>query len=267
MGEHISAAHAAAGLARTGVRVVFHSRHARWLTRIKEPNLTVTSQRPAAIAHDLEYDYQHQLRYAASRARWYAGGLHPLLQPARPRVDRQPATRRLPFERYVLLAPCAWHPEREWSEAHWIRLAHLLRETAHEVVAIGHERQAGRLQRMFNDTQVYWVTGHPPEWVMDAMLGAVCLVGIDSGMTHLAALLGVKTIALHSQLKPGFLWPRGTVKSISPEARCVFCRWQEAGGWMSACQKTCSAIASVSPETVLKAVQELATPASSKSPN
>jgi hypothetical protein len=265
IGDHVSAAYAATGLARTGVRVVFHSRHARWLARIKEPNLIIASQRRAGTARDLEYDYQHQLRYAASRARWYAGGLHPLLQPARPRVDRQPATRRLPFERYVLLAPCAWNPAREWPEAHWTRLAHMLRETAYEVVAIGHRREAGRLRRMFDHTQAYWVTGHPPEWVMDAMLGAVCHVGVDSGMTHVAALLGINTIAIHSHLKPGFLWPGGTVKSISPDAECVFCRWQEEGGWMSTCQKTCSAIASVSPETVLKAMLECEPPASSKS--
>jgi ADP-heptose:LPS heptosyltransferase len=204
--------------------------------------------------HNLEFDYWDQIRYGHSRTLWYAGGLHPLLKPAIPLVDRKPTKQRLPFKRYVLLAPFAYGHLRDWLDIHWIRLEKLLREAGCDVVAIGSKYHEQRLAKVFGDTQAYWATNCPPDWVMDTMLGAVAYVGIDNGMTHLATLMRIKAVAIHSQLKSEFLWPKGTVKSITPNAKCVFCRWQEDRGWSNSCNDACSALASVSPETVLEAV-------------
>ena len=258
IGDHIVGVYACTGLARKGVRVVFHTRHAEWLSRVREPGLIITSKRLRRIDHDLEYDYLNQLRYGTSRALWYAGGLHPFLKPAKPQVDRTQEMNRLPFRHYILLAPLARRPTREWPEIHWTRLAHLLREAGYEVVAIGGKNHKEKLQNIFVDTQAYWVADHPAAWVMDAMLGAAAYIGIDSGMTHLAALLGIKTVAIHSQLKAEFLWPMDRVKSLTPDARCVFCRWQHDRGFQDSCGKHCSALALVAPETVLDAVLDLA---------
>jgi hypothetical protein len=254
IGDHIAAVYACAGLARLGVEVVFRSRHARWLSRVDEPRLLISRRNLARFDYDLEYDYPGQLRYGVSRASWYAGRLHPLLTPARPRVQRQQVKARLPFQRYILLAPFALWAAREWAETHWTRLAHLLRETGYEVVAIGSQTEADRMKRMFDKTQAYWVTDRPPDWIMDAMLGAAAYVGLDSGMTHLAVLMGAKVVAIHSQLRPEFLWPKGAVTSVAPNSSCVFCRWQSERGWLSSCEKSCSALASVRPESVLAAV-------------
>jgi hypothetical protein len=257
IGDHIVGAFACTGLARMGVPVVFHSFKADWLARINEPGLVITSQMPKRAVHVLHYDCGNEVRYGLSRALWYAGGLHPLLKPAEPQVDRTQMMNRLPFKHYVLLSPIARYPWREWPQIHWTRLAHLLREVGFEVVAIGRESDQERLQDIFATTQAYWVAGHPPAWVTDAMLGAAAYIGLDSGMTHLAALLRVRAVAIHSQMNPEFLWPKGAVKSVAPDARCVFCRWQCDRGWLSSCQKSCSALDSVRPETVLDAVLRL----------
>ncbi|MGO8926566.1 MAG: glycosyltransferase family 9 protein [Limisphaerales bacterium] len=254
IGDHIVGAYACAGLARTGVPVVLHSVHAAWLARVQERGLIISSDKPNQGAHNLCYDFECQLRYAVSRAQWYAGGLHPLLRPAKPRVDRAQRMKRLPFEHYVMVSPISTTPLREWPEIHWMRLAHLLREAGYEVVAVGKEQESERLQRIFNQTQVYRVTGHSAAWVMDAMLGAAAYVGGDSGLTHIAALLEVEAVAIHSQMEPEFLWPKNTVKSVVPNARCVFCRGQTERGWLDSCRKGCSALASVQPEAVLDAV-------------
>jgi len=49
-----------------------------------------------------------------------------------------------------------------------------------------------------------------------------------------------------------------TVKSITPDAQCVFCRWQPDRGWFESCKASCSALATVRPETVLDAALNLA---------
>jgi hypothetical protein len=257
IGDHIVGTYACAGLARMGVPVVFHTRFSDWLARIKEPGLIISSESATRDAHELYYDYPNELRYATSRARWYAGALHPLLEPAKPIVDRSRGMDRLPFERYILLSPIATDRSREWPDLHWVRLAHLLREAGYEVVALGKNQESERLQNIFNETQVYRATGHSAEWVMDAMLGAKGYVGIDSGLTHLAALLDINAVAIHAQLRQEFLWPANTVSSISPDARCVFCRGQIDRGWLVSCKKGCTALASVQPETVLDAVFEI----------
>ena len=256
IGDHIVAAWACTGLARAGVRVVFHTQHQAWLARIHEPNFIISRQTRAHIDYDLSYDYANELRYGISKAQWYAARLHPLLKPARPLVDRTQKMARVPFERYVLIAPFASRAERQWPEIHWIRLAHMLREAGYEAVAIGARSDAERLERVFNQTQVYWTSDCTPEWVIDALLGSTVYIGVDSGMTHLANLLHVNAVAIHSNLEPEFLWPGGSVRSVSPEARCVFCRGQIDRGWYPSCEQSCSALASVRPETVLDAVRQ-----------
>lgn len=254
IGDHICAVYACAGLARTGVRVVLHTPHAPWLSRVTEPGLTISNQPAEHYDRDLEYDYQNQLRYGISRLQWYAGALHPSLKPVEPQVDRRQLVKRVPFDRYVLLSPFASFREREWVNTNWTRLAHLLREAGYDVVAIGNKSEKNRLDEVFNETQAYWVVNHPAEWVIDAMLGADGYIGVDNGMTHLASLMDIRPIAIHSQLRPEFLWPKGRVVSITPDARCVFCRWQDEGGWVSSCKTACSALALVKPEDVLDAV-------------
>jgi hypothetical protein len=254
IGDHVAAVYTCTGLVRTGVRVVFHTPCAAWFARVRERGLTISATMRKHYDYNLRYDYSNEIKYGTSRALWYAGGLHPLLKPATPHVDRRIDQPRLPFDRYVVIAPYAHHPNREWLDLHWVRLAELLREAGCEVVAITGLQQAERLQKTFNNSQVYWAANHPPEWVLDAILGAAAFVGLDSGMTHVAALMGVKPVAIYAQLEPEFLWANGAAHSVIPKARCVFCHWQAKAGCANSCEEGCSALATVNPETVFDAV-------------
>jgi hypothetical protein len=92
---------------------------------------------------------------------------------------------------------------------------------------------------------------------MDAMLGAACVLGNDSGMTHVAGLLGVPVIAVHAHLPPDFLFAHARVASVTPASDCTFCRWQPDRGYNTACDAACSALGTIGPEEVLRAVARL----------
>jgi hypothetical protein len=255
--DHVLAACACTALSRLGLNVTFHSPHADWLSRIDEPGLTVTRTQPEN-AIDLNQHHLAQLRYGASRASWYAAALHPFLRPEKPVIRKSGTVPRFPFKNYVLLAPYLCAKNRCWPESHWTRLGYLLRGMGCEIVAIGRPEHAVRLQRTFSQTQVFWTVGaYPPDWIMDSLQGAVAYVGLDSDLTHVAAMLNVKSIAIHSQLPPSFLWPDSTVRSVTPATACVFCRWQGDRGYTSACDSDCSALATINPETVATALMEM----------
>jgi ADP-heptose:LPS heptosyltransferase len=260
MGDHVLATYACAGLSRNGVEVVFHTPHAEWLKRVCEPGLTIT-KKESKTAIDLNWAYASQLRYGQSRAAWYAASLHPMLKPAKPVVDMSGATARLPFERYIVLAPYTelkdLNNNQNWPETHWTRLANLLRKDGYELIAIGSPSQSATLLKTFSQTPVYWAVGHTPEWNIDVLLGAKALIGVDTDLTQMAALFQIRSVAIHSQLPGSFLWPNSTVRSVTPATTCTFCRWQEERGYLVSCSSGCSALATVSPETVQVAIRSM----------
>ncbi len=178
--------------------------------------------------------------------------------PSRPQVDRKPVMPRLDFAKYVLLAPFAAWQARDWPQGAWRRLAWLLGEAGYEVLAIGTKREEERLTQIFNKSNAYWAVDHSPEWVMDAMLMADAVIGLDSGMVHVAGLLRVPTICIHAHLPPAFLFHCApTVRSVTPQTKCVFCRWQMDRGFNDGCAEMCSALATVGPEQVMATLSEM----------
>jgi len=125
--------------------------------------------------------------------------------------------------------------------------------TQNDVVAVCGKREANRMAKLFGGTQAYWVIDQQPEWIIDAILGATAYIGLDSGMSHLAALLGVRTVSIHAHFRPDFLWFNNSVRSVVPRAPCVFCHFRTDRGWTHSCSRACSALALVSPEAVLEA--------------
>ena len=122
-------------------------------------------------------------------------------------------------------------------------------------MATGVAADAARFDEVFSQTTALWAIDHPPEWMMDAMLGAACVIGNDSGMAHLAGLLGVPTVSIHAHLTPRFLFAQTSITSVVPKTNCAFCRWQPERGYNTACDAACSALATVGPEEVLPAVE------------
>ncbi len=257
--DHIIATYVGAGLSRSGVQVTFHTSFASWLSRISEPGLTIINSEPPKDCHDLNDHLDGCLRYGKAKASWQAGTIHPSLKPVTPKMNLKGATQRFPFNRYIILSPysVAKNRDRYWPDAHWTRLANLIRNEGYEIIAIGLQEQAPSLLRVFSQTQVYWAVGHPPDWIMDALLGASAYIGIDNETTQLAALLQVKSIVIHSQTPASFLWPKSAVHSLTPNMGCTFCRWQPERGYFASCESACSALAAISPDTVVKSLSGL----------
>ena len=106
---------------------------------------------------------------------------------------------------------------------------------------------------MFDGTPCDWFWGMSPEWVGDVFLESSAVIGNDSGMAHMAGMLGVPTLAVHAQVKPEQLWNHTDVAAVYPgEISCAGCNWQGGKGWNPRCDAACSALFSVSAERVLK---------------
>lgn len=264
IGDHVTALYACVGAVNAGYDVVFHTRFPQWMQRVAHPGLTITwdavpEASPTRRVVDVNHDPAFQQRYAGSRARWYGDAILPDLAPARPAtINREIGVPRFDFDRYVVLAPFSAWARRDWPGANWTRLTHLLREAGYEVVAIGLGGDKGRFETVFGPTTALWAVDHRVDWIADAMLGAACVIGNDSGMAHVAGLLGVPVVALHAHLPGEFLFSHAAVTSLTPKTDCTFCRWQPDRGYNTACDSACSALATIGPEEVLRAVKRVA---------
>jgi ADP-heptose:LPS heptosyltransferase len=90
------------------------------------------------------------------------------------------------------------------------------------------------------------------------VLESDAVIGLDSGMIHVAGLLRVPAICIHAHLPPEFLFSHApTIRSVTPATGCVFCRWQEDRGFMEGCGTAGSALAVVGPEAVRAALKEV----------
>lgn len=120
---------------------------------------------------------------------------------------------------------------------------------------MGVAKDAERFAKTFDQTTALWAMDHPPEWVMDAMLGADCVIGNDSGMSHLAGLPGVPAVAIHAHMPADFLFAHTGITSLAPKTNCSFCRWQQERGYNNSCNAGGSALATIGPEDVMQAIQ------------
>ena len=246
--------------------VVYHTRHPKWIARVNNPLVTATSTPPKTGTPDMDIDYAEQLRYAPDKVAWYRQSAISKIKPKNAthnlrchnsieyRVDQTIQVLRLEFPKYVILSPFAAWQSRDWPQAHWRRLAWLLDQAGYVPVAVGTGADADRMAETFNKSNAYWALDHTPEWVTDAMLGADAVIGLDSGMMHVAGLLRLPTVCLHSHLPTEFLFTNApTVLSVHPRTSCTFCRWQIDRGFNEGCGYRCSALATVGPEEVMEA--------------
>jgi len=112
---------------------------------------------------------------------------------------------------YAILFHSTARPEKEWPEASWIALGReltaggklLLLPWGTEAERVRSERLAAALV----DAKV------PERQPLDRMLrlvaGASFVVGVDTGLVHLAAALGVPLVAIFAGSEPGLTGPMG----------------------------------------------------------
>ncbi len=104
----------------------------------------------------------------------------------------------------AVLVPCASRPEKLWPEPHWVALGQRLQRAGLQPVVVwGSAEEQARAERI-----AAGCGGAVPPFLsvagMAAVLGqARCVIGLDTGFSHLAAAFGAPTIGIYCDHDPG----------------------------------------------------------------
>jgi|GEM_PF-6966980 len=165
-------------------------------------------------------------------------------KPVLPRLRKPlPASR---FPGHVVLCPYSSWMNRQWSINSWVTLERLLLEAGYKVVILG--TQASDL---FRSPQV---VNETPANVTAVLNEADMVIGTDSGMAHLAGILGRPTIVLCGQTTvPAVFGAYPNVIGINGKLDCGGCWWQKPYH-SERCDPCCPNLQSIAPADVLKEV-------------
>ena len=90
------------------------------------------------------------------------------------------------------------------------------------------------------------------------LAGAELYVGNDSGITHLAAVLGTPVIAIFGPSDPGRYGPRGkSVRIMYQGYECSPCHPRDREESLSECEKSQACLGEIKPEMVAKEIKEM----------
>jgi heptosyltransferase I len=193
------------GLFRSAMiaRLARGQRHGYDISSIREPAAVLFYDVHHRVARDLHAIVRN--RALTGLALGYApnGAIDFGLEPSR--------LKEPPRGPYAVLLHATARREKEWPEQSWIAVARAIAARGLEVVLPwGTEGERARSERMaaqLANTQV-------PAWQpLDAMArliaGASLVVGVDTGLVHLAAALRVPLIAIFVNSEPGLTGPIG----------------------------------------------------------
>jgi heptosyltransferase-1 len=111
---------------------------------------------------------------------------------------------------YGVLLHATARAEKEWSQERWQALASALGAGTDLVVPFGNAAERARAKRIAAATPRARVPEHLPlDRVARLIAGASFAVGVDTGLLHLAAALGVPLVAIFCASEPGLTGPMG----------------------------------------------------------
>jgi heptosyltransferase-1 len=116
--------------------------------------------------------------------------------------------------RDVILLHATARAEKEWPVARWIALAQALVASGYQVVLPwGTEAEHARSVEIAAAVQNAAVPERQPLDAVARMIArSACVVGVDTGLLHLAAALGVPLVAIFTGTEPGQHGPLGAGK-------------------------------------------------------
>jgi heptosyltransferase I len=119
---------------------------------------------------------------------------------------------RAPGERTAVLLHATARPEKEWPEENWIALGRTLGERGlTPILPWGSERERERAERIASAIGNARVPPRAPlDQVARLIASAELVVGVDTGLLHLAAALGLPLVAIFTGSKPALTAPVGT---------------------------------------------------------
>jgi heptosyltransferase-1 len=122
------------------------------------------------------------------------------------------ALSRAPSAPHAVLLHATARPEKEWPVEHWIALGDSLAARGLElVVPWGSETERERSVQIAARVAGASVPDRRPLGDVARLIAGACLVvGVDSGLVHLAAALGVPLVAVFAGTEPGLYGPMGS---------------------------------------------------------
>jgi heptosyltransferase-1 len=177
---------------------------------IREPLATLLYQRTAHVAKDL---------HAIDRCRRLAAQLLNYPLPETPPDFGLGATPHAwtpgggPF---AVLVPCASRPEKLWPIENWTAIGQTLRDKGWQVAVMWGSPEEQKLAQAIADKVGAQV---PPFLTVaqasDTLAQAQVVVGLDTGMSHIAAAHGRPTVGIYCDHEPGLAGLRGSGPVIS----------------------------------------------------
>ena len=192
------------GLLRSGViaRMAHGRRHGYDSSSIREPL--------ASMFYDVRYAVSREL-HAVDRNRILCGLALGYTPQGAPDFGLDRARFAAKGARYAVLLHATARPEKEWPEANWIALGKALgRDGLELVLPWGTESERVRSERIASAlTRARVPERAPLDAVAKLIAGAELVVGVDTGLLHLAAALGVPLVAIFAGSKPVLTGPVG----------------------------------------------------------
>jgi heptosyltransferase-1 len=179
------------GLVRSAViaRVARGRRHGYDSRSIREPL--------AAVFYDKRYRISRDL-HAAERIRILTGSALGYAPQGAPDYGLDRSALAAPGRRYAVLLHATAQPEKEWPEANWIALAKTIGGNGLDLILPwGSSAERERAERIaVRVPGVHVGERQPLDIVARQIAGAAFVVGVDTGLMHLAAALGVPLVAI-----------------------------------------------------------------------
>jgi lipopolysaccharide heptosyltransferase I len=193
------------GLLRSGViaRLAHGRRHGYDAASIREPL--------AAMFYDRRHRVSRNL-HAVERNRILSGLALGYTPQGKPDFGLDRARFAAPGERYAVLLHATTRPSKQWPEQNWTALGQALASEQLELVLPwGTEAERDRSERIAARLARARVPERAPlDAVARLIAGAQFVVGVDTGLLHLAAALGVPLVAIFAGSKPGLTGPVGS---------------------------------------------------------
>ena len=191
------------GLLRSAViaRFAHGRRHGYDTSSIREPL--------AAAFYDVRHSVSRAL-HAVERNRILSGLALGYTPQGAPDFGLDRARFGAPSERYAVLLHATAEPRKLWPEANWIALGKALGDLT-LVLPWGTETERARSERLAAALPRARVPERAPlDAVARLIAGAQFVVGVDTGLMHLAAAFGVPLVAIFAASKPGLTGPVGS---------------------------------------------------------
>ncbi len=179
------------GLIRSAIiaRVARGRRHGYDSRSIREPL--------ASVFYDMHYSISRDL-HAVERNRILTGHALGFMPQGAPDYGFDRAGLAVSGRSYAVLLHGTARPDKEWPEANWIALANVIgRNGLDLVLPWGTSAERERAERIAaRHPRAHVGERRPLDAVAREIAGAAFVVGVDTGLVHLASALGVPLVAI-----------------------------------------------------------------------